>query len=54
MRWLRQINDRSVDRGVANAIRETGSELLPFRQFRSGEPMYIVAVCRKRKGGTSQ
>jgi len=51
MRWLRQMNDRSPDRDEARAIRETGSELLPFRRFRSAEPMYVVAVCRKRKGG---
>ncbi|WP_127534306.1 methyltransferase domain-containing protein [Paenibacillus kobensis] len=54
MRWLRQMNDQSADRSEANVIRETGSELLPFRQFRSGEPMYIVAVCRKRKGGAPE
>ncbi|MWC26684.1 methyltransferase domain-containing protein [Paenibacillus sp. MMS18-CY102] len=51
MRWLRQTNGMAPDREERLRIGQTGSELLPFHAFRSGEPMYIVAVCRKRIGG---
>ncbi|GMK42117.1 hypothetical protein PCCS19_51760 [Paenibacillus sp. CCS19] len=52
-RWLRDTNEMTVDREERYRIAATGSELLPFHQFRSGKPMYIVAICRKRQGGES-
>ncbi|EFM12988.1 Methyltransferase type 11 [Paenibacillus curdlanolyticus YK9] len=51
MRWLRQTNGMALEREERLRIEQTGSELLPFHAFRSGEPMYVVAVCRKRIGG---
>ncbi|PWW06261.1 GT2 family glycosyltransferase [Paenibacillus cellulosilyticus] len=51
MRWLRETNEMTVEREACYRIAATGSELLPFHQFRSGKPMYIVAICRKRMGG---
>lgn len=51
MRWLRDTNQMTVDRDEQYRIASTGSQLQPFHQFRSGKPMYIVAICRKREGG---
>lgn len=53
-RWLRDTNEMTVDREERYRIAASGSELLPFHQFRSGKPMYIVAICRKRQGGESE
>jgi SAM-dependent methyltransferase len=52
LRWLRNQNEMTVEREDRYRIAATGSELLPFYQFRSGKPMYIVAICRKRMGGS--
>jgi O-antigen biosynthesis protein len=49
MRWLRAANRQQMDREAGHRTPITGSEPIPFHIYKSSEPMYVIAVCRKKK-----
>ncbi|BBH20942.1 hypothetical protein Back11_22870 [Paenibacillus baekrokdamisoli] len=49
MRWLREVTGKPADRIPENRVVPRGYELVPLSELKSGEPMYVVAVCRKKR-----
>lgn len=49
MRWLRSANNLPVDRAEEQRVQSRGHALIPLAELKSGEPMYVVAVCRKKR-----
>lgn len=48
MRWLRDANGQQPDREAGRRTPDTGSRPIPFRTYKSSEPTYVIAVCRKK------
>ncbi|MBW7473388.1 methyltransferase domain-containing protein [Paenibacillus oenotherae] len=51
MRWLRAANQLPEDREEAHRVQSRGHALVPLSELKSGEPMYVLAVCRKKRAG---
>ncbi|CAH1218375.1 Ubiquinone biosynthesis O-methyltransferase, mitochondrial [Paenibacillus plantiphilus] len=49
MRWLRAANNLPADRMETLRVQSRGHSLVPLAELKSGEPMYVVAVCRKKR-----
>ncbi|GGG85258.1 methyltransferase domain-containing protein [Paenibacillus radicis (ex Gao et al. 2016)] len=49
LNWLRQISGLEPGREASRIMEPQGHQPIPLSQFKSAEPMYVIAVCRKRR-----
>ncbi|MFF2092521.1 methyltransferase domain-containing protein [Paenibacillus sp. NPDC058174] len=49
MNWLRQMSGLEQGREASRIMEPQGHQPIPLAQFKSTEPMYVIAVCRKKR-----
>lgn len=49
LNWLRQMSGLPAGREESKVMADAGHAPLPLSQYKSSEPMYVVAVCRKKR-----
>lgn len=50
MNWLREKVGLPLGRAAQHLLKADGHEPLPLARFKSCDPMYVIAVCRKKSG----
>ncbi|WP_052350775.1 methyltransferase domain-containing protein [Paenibacillus gorillae] len=49
LNWLRQMSGLEQGREASRIMEPQGHQPIPLSQFKSTEPMYVIAVCRKKR-----
>ncbi|GLX70098.1 methyltransferase domain-containing protein [Paenibacillus glycanilyticus] len=50
LNWLREKTGLPLGRAEQHLLKADGHEPLPLSKFKSCDPMYVIAVCRKKSG----